>query len=104
MNILLISTNIMTDPYPTYPIGLDYVAHAIASRHQVRIVDMNEVTSDDMLVDILVREQPDLIGLSIRNIDTTDSTHVKGFADSIGDLIHLIRNHTQAKVVLGGSG
>ncbi len=104
MNILLISTNIMTDPYPTYPIGLDYVAHAIASRHQVRIVDMNEVTSDDMLVDILVREQPDLIGLSIRNIDTTDSTHVKGFADSIGDLIHLLRNHSQAKVVLGGSG
>ena len=104
MKILLISTNTMTDPYPTYPIGLDYVAHAIGAGHQVQIADMNEVADDEALVAILVREQPDLIGLSIRNIDTTDSIHVKGFAESIGELIRLIRNHTQAKVVLGGSG
>lgn len=104
MKILLISTNTMTDPYPTYPIGLDYVAHAIGSRHQVLIVDMNDVADDKALAAILVGEQPDLIGLSIRNIDNTDSTHVKSFSESIGDLIRLIRNHTQAKVVLGGSG
>lgn len=104
MKILLISTNTMTDPYPTYPIGLDYVAHAIGAGHQILIVDMNEVADEESLVAILVREEPDLIGLSIRNIDTTDSIHVKGFAESIGDLIRLIRNHTQAKVVLGGSG
>ena len=104
MKILLISTNTMLDPYPTYPLGLDYVAHAIAPRHQVLIVDVNELADDKALVDVLVREQPDLIGLSIRNIDTTDSTYVKSFSESIGDLIRLIRNHTQAKIVLGGSG
>jgi radical SAM superfamily enzyme YgiQ (UPF0313 family) len=104
LKILLISTNTMMDPYPTYPIGLDYVAHAIGPRHRARIVDMNDVADDGVLAEILVREQPDLIGLSIRNIDTTDSTYVKSFSESIGDLIRLIRSHTQAKVVLGGSG
>jgi radical SAM superfamily enzyme YgiQ (UPF0313 family) len=104
LKILLISTNTMMDPYPTYPIGLDYVAHAIGPRHQVRIVDMNDVADDNAFAEILVQEQPDLIGLSLRNIDTTDSTYVKSFSESIGDLIRLIRSHTQAKVVLGGSG
>jgi radical SAM superfamily enzyme YgiQ (UPF0313 family) len=104
MKILFISTNTMTDPYPTYPIGLDYVANAVSPPHEVVVADMNTLDGADNLTDILVKEKPDLIGLSIRNIDTTDSTHVKGFAGEMEDIIHLIRRHSQALVVLGGSG
>ncbi len=94
----------MTDPYPTYPIGLDYVANAIAPPHEVTVADLNVLADEAALAEMLVREQPDLIGLSIRNIDTTDSTHVKGFAESMEEIIRLIRGRTRAKIVLGGSG
>lgn len=104
LKILLISTNTETDPYPVYPIGLDYVARAIGDRHQVLVIDMNLISDDAALVTILLHEKPDLVGLSIRNIDTNDSTNVRAFSKSIGELIRLIRNHTQARIILGGSG
>ncbi|MBN1547894.1 MAG: radical SAM protein [Syntrophaceae bacterium] len=104
MKILLISTNTMTDPYPTYPIGLDYVANAIAPSHDVVIADLNTLDGENAVVEVLTGDQFDLIGLSIRNIDTTDLTHVKGFAENMEDIIRLIRRHSKAKVVLGGSG
>ena len=104
MKIMLISTNTMIDPYPAYPIGLDYVAHAVPPHHEVMIVDLNDLGENRTLAGILSEEQPDLIGLSIRNIDNTEATNVKSFSEGIGDLIRLIRLHTRAKVILGGSG
>ena len=41
MKVLLISANTLTQPYPVYPLGLDYVAGAIANDHKVQIADMN---------------------------------------------------------------
>ena len=32
MKVLLISANTLKEPYPVYPLGLDYVAGAIAER------------------------------------------------------------------------
>ena len=49
MKILLISANTLTEPYPVYPLGLDYVAAAIADRHDVRIADMNALQGNDAL-------------------------------------------------------
>ncbi len=104
MKVLLVSTNTMTDPYPTYPIGLDYVANAISPRHRATIADMNRLGSKEALAAVVADEQPQVVGLSIRNIDTTDSTHVEGFAETIRELIGIVRSHTQARVVLGGPG
>ena len=41
MKILLISANTVRVPYYIYPLGLDYVAGALAGRHTVRIADIN---------------------------------------------------------------
>jgi hypothetical protein len=40
LNVLLVSLNRLTAPYPVYPLGLDYVAGAIRDRHDVRIIDL----------------------------------------------------------------
>ena len=50
MKVLLISANTLTEPYPVYPLGLDYVAAAIADRHEVRIADMNTLQGYDALL------------------------------------------------------
>ena len=92
----------LTDPYPTYPIGLDYVCHAIPAHHSVSVIDMN--TSGNDIPQKLIAEKPDLVGLSIRNIDTTDANNKKSFADVMVQLVATIRNTIKTIIVLGGSG
>lgn len=94
----------MTEPYPVYPIGLDYVLHAISPPHQVKTIDMNEVKSSSALAEILSQYLPDIIGLSIRNIDNTDEANVKTFIGNIRELIAVIRQHSKGFIILGGSG
>lgn len=103
MNILLISPNTLTTPYPVYPIGLDYVAAAVADRHHVRIADLNLV-SKDKLVRLLVDFAPEVIGLSCRNIDNTDAAAPRAFIDDYRQLVGWLRRHTRATLVCGGSG
>ena len=94
----------MKEPYPTYPIGLDYVMNAISPPHEVKTVDMNELKDERGLADVLVRFLPDVVGLSIRNIDNVDAVFGKSFVGEIGRLIEIVRRHSAAPIVLGGSG
>ncbi len=101
MKILLISANTLTEPYPVYPLGIDYVMGAIPAHHQVKAVDMNEVNSvDEKIKDF----SPDLIGISIRNIDNTEAIETKSFIAEYQQLISTIRKTTKAPIALGGSG
>src|SRR5512145_1465084 len=102
--VLLISANMMKKPYPVYPLGLDYVAGALNSRYQTRILDMNEFSSLDVLGEHIRQYAPDYIGLSIRNIDNTDTINRHGFLSDYQDLVGVIRQNSQATLILGGSG
>ena len=103
MNVLLISANTLTAPYPVYPLGLDYVAAALTPKHRVKIADMN-------LIDMgaLARQiddfNPGAVGISLRNIDNTDTTDPRGFIPVYRDLVRMVRSHTNAPIVLGGAG
>jgi radical SAM superfamily enzyme YgiQ (UPF0313 family) len=112
MKVLLVSANTLTEPYPVYPLGLDYVAAAIADKHEVRMADMNTLEGFDALLakrssgsgwpkDLLAA---DVIGISLRNIDSTDTTDSKGFFNAQRELINKIRGYSSAVIVLGGSG
>ena len=104
MKVLLVSTNTLTEPYPPYPIGLDYVRSAISPPHQVKIVDMNELKCGEALAGVLSQYSPDIIGLSIRNIDNMDEANVKTFIEDIREIIGIIRSCSKGLIVLGGSG
>jgi len=104
MKVLLVSANRLKAPYAVYPLGLDYVARAIQDRHTVRVVDLN-TAGDGLALEAAIREtSPDLVGLSIRNIDNTDTLDPRGFTGQYRDLVTLIRSLTAAPIVLGGSG
>jgi radical SAM superfamily enzyme YgiQ (UPF0313 family) len=104
MKILLVSANTLKIPYPVYPLGLDYVAGALDSRHQSKIVDMNEFASPAELGAVLKDYSPDFVGVSIRNIDNTDTINSRDFLTEYKDLVRLIRENSQALLILGGSG
>ena len=104
MKVLLISANTLKEPYPVYPLGLDYVSGAIAAEHQVQIVDMNSLGDRDSLAAVIEAFSPDVIGMSLRNIDNTDTTDPRGFIGQYREIVDVIRNHTDVPLVLGGSG
>jgi radical SAM superfamily enzyme YgiQ (UPF0313 family) len=104
MRVLLISANTLTAPYPVYPLGLDYVAGAISAKHQVKIADVNDFEDFNDLRAIIRDFGPNIIGLSLRNVDNTDTTDSRGFVGIYRNLIEVIRKSSEAPVVLGGSG
>jgi len=104
MKVLLVATNTLMEPYPVYPLGLDYVAGAIASDHDVRIADMNSPDGHEGLKTTIKEFSPDVIGLSLRNIDNTDTTDPRGFVGQYRDIVAVIRSHSKARLILGGSG
>ena len=103
MNVLLISANPLTTPYPVYPVGLDYVAGAIPPRHRVHIADIN-LTRPDALTALIDSFHPDVVGLSLRNVDNTDIENPRAFLDDHRGLCHRVRQATRAPIILGGSG
>jgi radical SAM superfamily enzyme YgiQ (UPF0313 family) len=104
MKVLLISANTVRIPYTIYPLGLDYVAGAISERHSVKIIDANIVKEVNPLIETIHDFAPDLIGISLRNIDNVEITNTKSFLKKYQDLVDTIREHSRALIVLGGSG
>ena len=104
MKVLLISANTVRVPYHVYPLGLDYVAGAIPDRHTVKIADINMVNHVSGLPDMINGFHPQVIGISIRNIDNGEINDARGFLKECLDLIDTIRKHSRATIVVGGSG
>ena len=106
MKVLLISANRSAYPYPVFPIGLDHVAEALSTGHEVRLLDLCPIPESDLgeELDSAVRAfEPDAIGLSIRNIDNNDATAVQAFFSPLCAIVRRLRSATRAPLVLGGA-
>lgn len=105
MRVLLIAANRFRVPYPVYPIGLDFVSGALKNHdHEVTILDLGPREDLETLPYEINEFQPEIIGISIRNVDTSDSTDPLEFIPDHRELIKIIRSATDAKIILGGSG
>ncbi|HDL08088.1 MAG TPA: B12-binding domain-containing radical SAM protein, partial [Desulfobacteraceae bacterium] len=71
MKVLLISPNIESLPDPVFPIGLAYITTALKkNRTEYQALDLCFVTDyESAISSALSSFQPDIIGLSLRNID-----------------------------------
>lgn len=104
MKVLLISANTLREPYPVYPLGLDYVAGAIAGMHEVRCLDLNSLEDENGLPQVVEAFKPDIVAISLRNIDNTDALNPQGFMAHYKDLAEAVRRCSAAPIVLGGTG
>ncbi len=104
MKILLISTNRCDDPYIVYPLGMSVIAGALHNAgHQVRQFDCLTQTED--IAAVITAFQPQLIGISIRNVDSVNSMrHNDNFIAAAADLVNRIKTISSAKIFLGGPG
>lgn len=105
MQILLISANREKTPYPVSPIGLAYVASALLQDgHTVEILDL--CFSDNVYTDLkqaVGRFSPDIIGLSIRNIDNLTYPKSVFYLPDIKSVVDTIK-HLNIPIIIGGSG
>jgi radical SAM superfamily enzyme YgiQ (UPF0313 family) len=104
MRILLVSPNIYKVPYPIYPLGLDFIAEGLRRNHDVKIADLNQIPIDQLISHYVKAFKPDLIGVSLRNIDTSDQASPDHFIAYFRSTIAMIKKVTKAPIVLGGSG
>lgn len=106
MKILLISSNTAVSPYPLYPLGLSVIAGALTKAgHDVRQFDfLQRESSMDALGQEIEGFKPDLIGISIRNIDNVNLVNERYYIETVKNIVKKIREVSNAKVVLGGAG
>jgi radical SAM superfamily enzyme YgiQ (UPF0313 family) len=105
VKILLISTNRNRLPLPVMPIGACIVAQACEEAgHCVQLLDLmfTRDTAGDIAA-ALTGFKPDVVGLSIRNIDNVDMHGSVFFLDELRGIVAAVRAQSGARIVLGGA-
>jgi len=105
MNILLINTNRNRSPMPVVPLGACMVAEAAErAGHRVRFLDLMFAGEPLQAIEQAIKQSaPEVIGISIRNIDNNDMLNPVFFAGDCLPLLYKIRALTNAPVILGGA-
>jgi len=106
MKVLILSANRELVPDPVFPLGAAYVAAAVRDAgHEVKIFDALVHDDPESAVKGAVSDfSPDVVGVSIRNVDNVAYPIVITYADSHKMLIDAVRSVFSGPVVLGGSG
>lgn len=106
MKVLLISVNNEKDPCPAAPIGAAYITSALKKKcHEVRILDLCFVENDHAAIrDVLNGFAPDVIGISVRNIDNLTFGNSKFYMPRIRGIVDFIKRNISVPVIVGGSG
>ena len=106
MKVLLIAANVAKTPYPVYPLGIGMVGKALKNvGHDVVQFDfLQNDMSLDAVSNCVLRENPDIVGVSIRNIDNVNLLNEQRYIHAVKDIVACIRKVSAARIVLGGSG
>jgi radical SAM superfamily enzyme YgiQ (UPF0313 family) len=106
MRVLLISSNTERINMVTIPLGLGLVAAATRrAGHEVTFLDLlSEPDPDAAVRRVIEAAQPDVIGISVRNIDDQTRDNPRFLLEQVKPLVKACRARTQATIVLGGAG
>ena len=90
---------------PVFPLGLSYIASAL-KEHDVKVLDLNaEKDPYGQLKKEISEFDPDVAGISLRNIDTTVRRDPFYYFKELKPTVELIRRtKPSVKLVIGGSG
>ncbi|HML59654.1 B12-binding domain-containing radical SAM protein [Solidesulfovibrio sp.] len=105
MKILLVQSWLGGDGPPVYPVGLACLAAALAPGHEVACCDPN-VAPDPLgaLAQKLREFAPDLVGVSLRNIDSTNTRVSTSYLPPFAQVLNTVRAGFAGPLVVGGSG
>lgn len=106
VKVLLVSANTEKINMPTLPVGLGFVAQAARNAgHRVRLIDlMGRDDPDEYLEAAITGFSPEVIGISVRNVDDQNSASPRFLLDGARTVVAACRRLSPAPLVLGGAG
>jgi len=106
MKVLLISANTEPINMPIAPLGLGCVAEAARrAGHEVDFLDLMRADGPERLVrDRISGFNPELIGISVRNIDDQVMEGTRFLLDGVREIVSVCREASDSPIVLGGAG
>ena len=106
MKVLLISANREEINMTTLPLGLALVAAATRrAGHVVELLDLiGEPEPTSVVGRVVEGFGPDLVGVSVRNIDNQCLDEPRFLLDQAREVVEAVRSATGAPIVLGGAG
>lgn len=104
--ILLISANQHTVPYPVFPLGAMYLATHLRNTFPQKQVELFDCNLGDLnqLTEAIAQFKPDVVGVSLRNVDGCNSFDKSSFINGYQRIIKTVRSATSAKLIIGGAG
>ncbi|MFB0508481.1 MAG: radical SAM protein, partial [Thermodesulfobacteriota bacterium] len=106
MRVLLISANTEQINILPLPLGLNCVAVAtVRAEHDVELVDlMIEKDTQSGIKGAIEGFRPDIIGISVRNIDDQEMENPRFLLDQIKGVVTDCRSLSGAPIIVGGAG
>jgi radical SAM superfamily enzyme YgiQ (UPF0313 family) len=106
MRVLLISANTEQLPDPVFPIGAAYMAGVAAEHgHEVETLDLCFLDAPQPALHAALRAfTPDVVGISLRNLDSSAYPQNTSYIDDYRALVAALRAQIDAPIVLGGAG
>jgi radical SAM superfamily enzyme YgiQ (UPF0313 family) len=106
MRVLLISANTEQINIPVFPLGLAFIARATQDAgHDVKLINLMDDDDGNMLLEEGIKDfDPEVIGISVRNIDDQTMENTRFLLNPVKELIAYCRKLTSAPIVLGGAG
>ena len=106
MRVLLICLNSERWPEPAPPVGIAWVAEALRrAEHQIRLLDLMYIEDRDAAVRGAIAEfEPEMVALSIRNVDSTWMHAPNWAVPRARKLVDLVRAQVDCPIILGGAG
>jgi radical SAM superfamily enzyme YgiQ (UPF0313 family) len=106
VRVLLISANTEKLPDPVFPLGAAYMAAVSAQHgHSVETLDLCFLDAPRPALDETIRTtEPEVVGISLRNLDSTSYPLNTSYIDDYKRLVDAVRELTAAPIVLGGAG
>lgn len=102
----MVNTNRLRSPQCVVPLGLCQVAAAAeAAGHTVELLDLCFERSPRRSIRRAVHDfAPDVIALSIRNLDNSDAIFPESYLDDLTSLVDVFRDCHSGPIVIGGPG
>jgi radical SAM superfamily enzyme YgiQ (UPF0313 family) len=106
MRVLLTSVNTEQINMPVLPLGLACIAAAIDKQgHTVKMLNlMMQTDTEKALYGAMADFQPEIIGISVRNIDDQNMENPRFLLETVKDVVAICRKYSDATIVLGGAG
>lgn len=104
MKILLIQSYLGGSEPAVFPLGLACVKSSL-NGHDVRVFDTNVSLDPFRELQTILREfGPDIVGVSLRNIDSTNKRTVAFYYAYLRPVLDSVKSCSAAKIIIGGSG